>query len=117
MQVLFGWYHHHRFVKDRPTSRRWFTHTHLWLGRFIIIFGIINCGCGLRLALVSWTWVIVWWVITGALAGTYLILSFVAMSRKSDANRKSAVFSPERYQVAERYEMSPGSYGYNADRI
>src|SRR5208282_3289964 len=73
IQGGFGYYHHHRFVKDRPSSRRWFTHTHLWLGRFIILSGLLNCGFGLVLVYVDWKYVILWWIVCGLLAVTYAI--------------------------------------------
>jgi hypothetical protein len=44
-----GWYHHKRYVEDNPTSRRWYTHLHLWLGRLLLFLGLINMGLGIQL--------------------------------------------------------------------
>ena len=49
IQAALGWYHHKRYVQDKPTSRRWFTHVHLWLGRFLLFFALITIGLGIQL--------------------------------------------------------------------
>jgi len=48
-QGLIGFYHHRRFKEDKPTSRRWFTHVHLWLGRTLLFLALINIGLGIQL--------------------------------------------------------------------
>lgn len=111
IQVGFGYYHHHRFVKDRPSSRRWFTHTHLWLGRLTILGGLVNCGFGLVLAFVDWKYVILWWIICGVLAIGYAVASVVTFKYRAKkagepfGNTNGKMFSPERYKRAESYEM------------
>jgi hypothetical protein len=111
VQLGFGYYHHRRFLKDRPQSRRWFTYVHLWLGRTIIVCGLANCGCGLLLALVSWKYVIIWWSVCGALAILYAVVSLVTngfRARKKGepfGNANGPAYSPERYKQAETYEM------------
>ena len=77
LQASLGYYHHRRFLKDQPPSRRWFTHAHLWLGRSVIIFGLANGGFGLRLAFVEWKYVILWWAICGGLAVGYAVASVI----------------------------------------
>lgn len=112
IQGGFGYYHHHRFVKDRPTSRRWFTHAHLWLGRFIIVSGLLNCGCGLVLVFVDWKYVILWWIICGLLAITYGIASILTLRYRVKkvgepfGTATGNVFNPERYKRAEAFEMN-----------
>src|SRR5579862_5358619 len=114
VQGMLGWYHHHRFVRDKPSSRRWFTHLHLWLGRLIIILGLANCGFGLILADVATKYAIIWWCVCGALAILYAALSVL---RNLSAARRSGVgesfgtatgpgYSPQRWKQAEAYEMS-----------
>ena len=49
IQGGLGWYHHKRYEEDKPTERRWFTHAHLWLGRFLLFFALINIGLGIQL--------------------------------------------------------------------
>src|SRR5271155_1473339 len=115
VQLFFGWYHHHRFVLDQPSSRRWFTHVHLWLGRLIILFGLANCGFGLREAFVSGIYIIAWWVVCAVLAIAYAVVSFVTFRQRAKktgegfGNAKGPVFSPERYSKMESYEMMNGS--------
>jgi hypothetical protein len=117
VQLGLGIYHHVRYIRDKPPSRRWYTHAHLWLGRSIIIAGLINAGLGLRQALVSWTWVGIWWAICGALAFSYIIASVVMVHFrrvKRAQQARQVVYSPERYKVAEAYEM--GSRGSSPGR-
>lgn len=49
MQGGLGWYHHKRYLEDKPKRRRWFTHVHLWLGRLLIFLALINIGLGIQL--------------------------------------------------------------------
>jgi hypothetical protein len=49
IQGGLGWYHHKRYVEDKPTNRRWFTHLHLWFGRVLLFLGLINMGLGMQL--------------------------------------------------------------------
>ena len=71
LQGVVGWYHHRRYVRDKPSHRRWFTHLHIWLGRVVIIGGLINCGFGFPLANVKMEWAIVWWGISGVVILLY----------------------------------------------
>ena len=115
VQLFLGYYHHHRFIRDRPSSRRWFTHAHLWLGRIVIVLGLANGGCGLLLAPVATKYAVIWWVVCGALAIIYAVISIIAglSTRASRSKRAGEPFgnangpgySPERYRQAERYEL------------
>ena len=124
IQLGLGVYHHVRYVRDKPTSRRWFTHAHLWLGRIVILAGLINAGLGLRQALVSWTWVGIWWAICGALVFSYAVASIVVVqfrrlkrARDYPSGSSGGVYSPERYKVAEGYEAyEMGSRGSSPGR-
>jgi hypothetical protein len=78
VQLAFGYYHHKRYIQDSPTYRRWFTYVHIWLGRILIICGLANAGCGLKLAFVDNKYVIAWWVTCGALAVIYALVSIFA---------------------------------------
>ena len=86
---------------------------HLWLGRSIIVAGLINAGFGLRQANVTWTYVGVWWAVVGALALGYTLASVVTAGlrrRKAGeafGNAHGPGFSPERYKAAESYELGP----------
>ena len=120
IQLLLGYYHHRRFLLDRPSSRRWFTHAHLWLGRLIILLGLANGGCGLLLANVATKYAIIWWAVCGALAVIYGVISLVvAFSARTFRTKRTGEpfgnangpgYSPSRYKQAESYEMkdSPG---------
>jgi hypothetical protein len=74
IQAIFGWYHHRRFVQDRPTRRRWFTHVHLWLGRALILCGSVNCGFGFPLSNADFKWAVIWWIVCGVFAVIYICL-------------------------------------------
>ena len=78
VQLGFGYYHHKRYIQDSPTYRRWFTYVHLWLGRILILCGLANAGCGLKLAFVDNKYVIAWWATCGALALIYALVSVFA---------------------------------------
>ena len=115
LQLLLGYYHHHRFLVDRPSSRRWFTHAHLWLGRLVILLGLANGGCGLLLAPVATKYAIIWWAVCGGLAVIYCVISIVAGFSTAGArakrtgepfgNANGPGYSPARYKQAESYEL------------
>jgi hypothetical protein len=100
IQACFGAYHHSRFIKDRPTHRRWFTHVHLWLGRTVILSGLANCGLGLLIANQSIHAAIIWWTVTGGLAVAYFF-GYVIM-RYIQRRRGKAPYTP-----APAYELNP----------
>jgi hypothetical protein len=102
---MLGYYHHRRYILDRPTSRRWFTHFHLWLGRLLILAGLTNCGTGLNLANVSKTGVIAWYVAFAVLSVVYAVAVLATIKWRA-IRRKEHVFSAERYKTAEAYEMN-----------
>lgn len=88
-QAGFGWYHHLRYVRDKPTHRRWFTHVHLWLGRSIIIAGLLNCGFGLIIAGHPWQWAFIWWIASGILAILYFGMSVIIMLIRRRSKQRS----------------------------
>jgi len=47
-QVALGYFHHLRYQKTK--RRSWLSYLHLWLGRGVIIFGMINAVLGFLLA-------------------------------------------------------------------
>jgi hypothetical protein len=118
LQAGLGSYHHRRFVIDKPSSRRWFTHAHLWLGRTTIIFGLVNSGFGLRLAYVDWKYCIIWWIVCGVLVLAYIVVYFfMGMFAKRKGARRAGEafgnangpgFSPQRYATAESYTAGGG---------
>jgi hypothetical protein len=119
-QLGLGIFHHVRYIRDKPPTRRWYTHAHLWLGRLIIVAGLFNAGLGLRQALVSWTWVGIWWAVCGALVFSYIVASVVMVQfrrLKRGQQARQAAYSPERYKVAEAYEAyEMGSRGSSLGR-
>jgi hypothetical protein len=112
LQAGLGGYHHYRYQKDRPLQRRWFTHLHLWLGRILIVTGLVNCGFGLILAGVGWTQAIIWWSITGAGVLMYIV-AYMIMSTIHRATKKA--LPPAAYvRPGDNYELGnvhiPPSY-------
>ncbi|MCJ1251797.1 hypothetical protein MMC30_009035 [Trapelia coarctata] len=47
LQSLLGWKHHIVFLRVR--CRTWVSHSHVWLGRFVMIAGLANAVLGMRL--------------------------------------------------------------------
>ena len=98
-------------MKDRPPSRRWFTHIHLWLGRSIIPSGLVNCGLGLVLVPVDWKYVIIWWAICGLLLFIYAIafvLTFRFRAKKVGepfGNSSGNSYRPEHSNRTETCEI------------
>lgn len=76
---------------------------------------MVNGGFGLRLALVNWKCVIIWWCVCGALLLTYAVVSIVTYRWKS--NRKGVSFgnavepgnSRELDERPKNYEMTSSS--------
>ena len=85
VQAFFGWYHHNRYVRDKPSKRRWFTHVHLWLGRVTILSGLANCGFGIIAAGEPTKYAFIFWIGSGILAtlyfGAYIIHAFIQRRR------------------------------------
>jgi protein-S-isoprenylcysteine O-methyltransferase Ste14 len=48
IQPFIGMHHHRQFI--RTTKRTWASLVHLWLGRSLLVMGIVNAGLGLQLA-------------------------------------------------------------------
>jgi len=118
-QGFLGYYHHRRFVRDKPSHRRWFTHAHIWLGRVLIVCGLINCGFGLQQATFEWRYSIIWWSICAFLVGVYFVGVVVraVLERRRRSRRIGEPFGtatgPElslgRYSRADSYEMTNSS--------
>ena len=104
VQAFFGWYHHKRFIRDKPTKRRWFTHVHLWLGRTTILCGMANCGFGLLAAGRPLRYAIIFWIVCGALAViyffAYVILAFI---RRRAGKHGGVAYTP----APGPYELNP----------
>ena len=104
VQAVFGWYHHKRYVQDKPTKRRWFTHVHLWLGRTTILCGMANCGFGILAAGRPLRYAIIFWIVCGGLATiyffAYVILAFV---RRRASKHGSVAYTP----APGPYELNP----------
>jgi hypothetical protein len=98
IQAVFGWYHHMRYVRDKPTRRRWFTHVHLWLGRVVIIAGLLNCGFGVVRAGHPWQWAFIWWIASGVLVMLYfgfsVIIALIQRRTKRRPNRRNYTAPP-----------------------
>ena len=72
-QAALGYYQHYRFVRDRPSTRRWFNYVHIWAGILLIVTGIFNGASGLTLAHVNEVYVKVWWRISAIIPVLYAI--------------------------------------------
>jgi hypothetical protein len=103
VQACFGGYHHYRYVRDKPSHRRWFTHVHLWLGRTVILCGLANCGFGIIAAGKPVHYAILWWIGSGVLAGLYftasIILAFIRRREKHSAVKYGPAPTPEPFEL------------------
>lgn len=104
VQAVFGWYHHKRFVQDKPTHRRWFTHVHLWLGRGLILCGSVNCGFGFPLSNVDFKWAVIWWIVCGVVAAIYIC--FYVLLEYFRKSRRGAIVG-QIYEVEGTSKESP----------
>jgi hypothetical protein len=77
LQALLGSYHHYRYVRDKPTKRRWFTYLHIASGFILIVAGIFNGASGLTMARVSSKYVNLWWAFSSILPVCYIVASTV----------------------------------------
>lgn len=77
LQALLGYYHHYRYVRDKPTERRWFTYLHIASGFLLVVTGIFNGPSGLTMARVPTKYVNLWWAFSGILPICYIIASTV----------------------------------------
>ncbi|PSN70742.1 hypothetical protein BS50DRAFT_267089 [Corynespora cassiicola Philippines] len=69
VSAIFGYLHHKNFLRTQsPTHER---HIHVWLGRFLLILGLINGGTGLKLADNTTAGGIVYGVVAGLVGITY----------------------------------------------
>jgi len=79
IQPFLGLYHHLQYRKT--SSRNPISHIHIWLGRILIILGIINGGLGLQLAAnASKGQLIAYGVVSGVVGLAYILL--VVVKRK-----------------------------------
>ncbi|KAF9890761.1 hypothetical protein FE257_005630 [Aspergillus nanangensis] len=69
-QPLVGVYHHRRF-RATQTQSVW-TFVHVWLGRIMLVLGIVNGGMGLRLAANTTAGNIAYGVLAGAFGVVYV---------------------------------------------
>jgi Eukaryotic cytochrome b561 len=91
-----GFYHHQRFKKDQPITRRWFTHVHLWLGRTLLFLALINIGLGIQLYGAGVGAQAAWYLFTIALVVAYAFAYWHQFIR----NRKRALdkFDPSQFE-------------------
>lgn len=86
LQAILGYYHHYRYVKDRPSERRWFTYAHITGGLILTFIGILNGGSGLTMARVSTKFVTLWWVLCAVVPviyGLLCVIKIIIMRRRS----------------------------------
>jgi hypothetical protein len=89
LQGPLGWFHHRRYVRDKPERRRWYTHVHIWLGRILIFFALINIGLGLQLYGEGAAILAVWYIFTIVGVGLYAFFcwrGFVRRKKLQDAS-------------------------------
>jgi hypothetical protein len=96
VQGGLGWYHHKRYQEDKPTSRRWFTHLHLWLGRLLLFLALINIGLGMQLYGDGPGAQAGWYVISIALMALYTFFLWRNFYRTK--KRANDAFDPSQFE-------------------
>lgn len=105
MPVL-GFIHHHKFKKyQRRTA---VSHVHIWLGRFLVLLGIVNGGLGLKQAGASHD-VKVGYAIIAAIAGT--IWLFFSIFGEVKRNREQRRREEDRRALAAAAAAGAGGGG------
>src|SRR5579862_2976596 len=119
-QAAVGFYHHRRFKEDKPTTRRWFTHLHLWLGRSLLFLALINIGLGIQLYGNGAGAQAGWYLFTIALVGGYAFAYWHQFLRKK--KRILDAFDPtpfeegdddSRPKTYEPYNVNPSAMSDN----
>ena len=87
-QPITGIVHH--LIYRRKQERTAFAHVHMWLGRALIILGVINGGLGLQWADNTTKGEIAYGVIAGIVGVVYLLVLAFAWNRKRTPGRSSA---------------------------
>lgn len=113
IQAFFGWYHHHRYIRDKSSKRRWSTHVHLRLGRILILCGMVNCGFGLLAAGRPFSDAIIWWTGCGILAGIYFAFSPILVFIRRRQTGKHTGVAYGRAPMPGGYELNP----YEGSRV
>lgn len=96
-QPFMGLFQHRYFHKTGGKS--WFAYLHRWLGRFIMVLGVINGGLGLHLGPVGSPWaprgaVIAYSVVSGIIGLCYVFVVGLDLHRK-----RRAVAAEANYQM------------------
>ena len=115
LQMLLGYYHHYRYVRDKPTERRWFTYVHMTSGFLLVTCGIFNGGGGLTLAQVPSVYVSLWWAFSSILPICYLVVCIgqccIARSRNGGASQgtpaDSVAVDPHQSEPQELQSIDP----------
>ncbi|KAL7275457.1 hypothetical protein RUND412_001585 [Rhizina undulata] len=87
LQITLGIFHHSTYLKTQ--ARSLWSHGHIWLGRSVIILGIVNGGLGLQLAGAGEDWFITYSIIAVAVCASYAFFYFM----KTRKERKAAALA------------------------
>ncbi|KHO00067.1 uncharacterized protein MAM_01990 [Metarhizium album ARSEF 1941] len=86
IQPVLGWLHHERFLKHR--RRGPVSHVHIWLGRVVMLFGIIDGGIGLQSAGASSRFITTYSVVAALVSVMYLVgVTFGRVKKKWQRNQ------------------------------
>lgn len=105
VQTVLGWRHHVVYISSSPHGgrRTWMSLVHLWLGRVVLPFGMINIVTGLLLRHYGWLTV----SLTIALAAVeVIVLTLVvgrARNRRPAAQQHNKAAPPMGADEAEEY--------------
>jgi len=93
IQPFLGLWHHNNFVKTK--SRGVVSYFHIWLGRTLLVLGVVNGGLGLKLSKERNSLIIAYSVIAGVVFLLYFAAKLWATMRKSRSTPKHVNSSPQ----------------------
>ncbi|KAK4193314.1 hypothetical protein QBC35DRAFT_511231 [Podospora australis] len=104
IQPALGYYHHLQYVKTQ--SRGAVSYVHIWLGRILMLLGVINGGLGLQLSQERNSLVVAYSVVAGIIYACYIFAkAFTVLGRKNRtvAHKEANILNSRRpYQESRR---------------
>lgn len=99
LQPILGYVHHMQYKKHQRRSA--FSYAHIWYGRVLMVFGIINGGLGISLTGSSNSYMIAYAVVAAVMGVLYIAASAFGSFRRRRSRQA------EQDKVASPIVMSP----------
>lgn len=86
IQPIFGILHHRNYLRTQARSAP--SHIHIWYGRAIMLFGVVNGGLGLKLAADTHSGEIAYGVVAGVMGVAYIVAVVARRKEKTKQNER-----------------------------